>query len=192
MAVASLAPALASCLLWDARAQHASKVYALPLQCTCCAVTCSTDCRWPLCTLSPHRLTQHRSALAMQDAWEFWPCVMHESEPAVTVSCQVHSGNVCGMAACAQALTEGIHTREALDLVREHVRGIMGQAAMAFSNAMIKMSRLQAAQARLVASLSKLSSCKPPLQAGVTCVWLSINQRGLLPDWHASHSLCGR
>ena len=32
--------------------------------------------------------------------------------------------------------------------MREHVRGIMGQASMAFSNAMIKMSRLQAAQAR--------------------------------------------
>ena len=45
-----------------------------------------------------------------------------------------------------QALTEGIHTKEALDLVREHVRGIMGPAAVAFSNAMIKMSRLQAAQ----------------------------------------------
>lgn len=45
-----------------------------------------------------------------------------------------------------QSLTEGIHTKEALDLVREHVRGIMGPAAVAFSNAMIKMSRLQAAQ----------------------------------------------
>lgn len=45
-----------------------------------------------------------------------------------------------------QALTEGIHTKEALDLVREHVRGIMGPAAVAFSNAMIKMSKLQAAQ----------------------------------------------
>ena len=48
--------------------------------------------------------------------------------------------------AWAQALTDGIHTKEALDLVREHVRGIMGPAAVAFSNAMIKMSKLQAAQ----------------------------------------------
>ena len=66
-----------------------------------------------------------------------------------------------------QALTEGIHTREALDLVREHVRGIMGQAAMAFSNAMIKMSRLQAAQARC-----RGQSCppKPPLQAAHLCL----------------------
>ncbi|CAL5219382.1 g1204 [Coccomyxa viridis] len=45
-----------------------------------------------------------------------------------------------------KSLTEGIHTKEALDLVREHVRGIMGPAAVAFSNAMIKMSKLQAAQ----------------------------------------------
>ncbi|CAK0743020.1 hypothetical protein CVIRNUC_001438 [Coccomyxa viridis] len=45
-----------------------------------------------------------------------------------------------------KALTEGIHTKEALDLVKEHVRGIMGPAAMSFANAMIKMSRLQAAQ----------------------------------------------
>lgn len=45
-----------------------------------------------------------------------------------------------------QALTEGIHTKEALDLVKEHVKGIMGPAAMAFSTSMIKMSRLQAAQ----------------------------------------------
>ncbi len=48
--------------------------------------------------------------------------------------------------AWVQALTDGIHTKEALDLVREHVRGIMGPAAVAFSNAMIKMSKLQAAQ----------------------------------------------
>lgn len=48
--------------------------------------------------------------------------------------------------AWVQALTEGIHTKEALDLVREHVRGIMGPAAVAFSNSMIKMSKLQAAQ----------------------------------------------
>ena len=45
-----------------------------------------------------------------------------------------------------QALTESIHTKEALDLVRDHVRGIMGPAAVAYSNAMVKMSKLQAAQ----------------------------------------------
>lgn len=51
-----------------------------------------------------------------------------------------------GVDVVVQALTEGIHTKEALELVRDHVRGIMGPAAVAFSNAMIKMSRLQAAQ----------------------------------------------
>jgi hypothetical protein len=63
------------------------------------------------------------------------------------VTCHIKTGtrmeHGCGY---LQALTEGIHTKEALDLVREHVRGIMGPAAVAFSNAMIKMSRLQAAQ----------------------------------------------
>ncbi len=32
--------------------------------------------------------------------------------------------------------------------MKEHVRTIMGPASVAFSNAMVKMSRLQAAQAR--------------------------------------------
>ena len=39
--------------------------------------------------------------------------------------------------------------RQALDLVKEHVRTIMGPASVAFSNAMVKMSRLQAAQVRI-------------------------------------------
>ncbi len=39
--------------------------------------------------------------------------------------------------------------RQALDLVKEHVRTIMGPASVAFSNAMVKMSRLQAAQVRV-------------------------------------------
>ncbi len=60
-----------------------------------------------------------------------------------------------------QSLTEGIHTKEALDLVREHVRGIMGPAAVAFSNAMIKMSRLQAAQVCRLASSYGLSEWLP-------------------------------
>ena len=44
------------------------------------------------------------------------------------------------------ALTEGVHSREALDLVKEHVRGVLGPASTAFSNAVVRMSRLQAAQ----------------------------------------------
>ena len=58
----------------------------------------------------------------------------------------MHNNRALTACSWAQSLTEGIHTKEALDLVREHVRGIMGPAAVAFSNAMIKMSKLQAAQ----------------------------------------------
>ena len=45
-----------------------------------------------------------------------------------------------------QALTEGIHSREALDMVKEHVRMLMGEAAKAFSSAIIKMPKVQAVQ----------------------------------------------
>ena len=45
-----------------------------------------------------------------------------------------------------QALTEDIHSKEALELVKEHVMGILGQANMSYNNAMIKMSKLQGAQ----------------------------------------------
>lgn len=42
-----------------------------------------------------------------------------------------------------KTLTEGIHSKEALELVREHVLGVMGPASMAYSNTMIKMAKLQ-------------------------------------------------
>jgi len=46
-----------------------------------------------------------------------------------------------------KALTEGVHSREALELVREHLLGVMGPAAQAqFSSAYIKTSRFQMAQ----------------------------------------------
>jgi hypothetical protein len=45
------------------------------------------------------------------------------------------------------ALTEGIHSKEALELVREHMLGVMGAAASAkFSTELIKMSKFQMAQ----------------------------------------------
>ena len=42
-----------------------------------------------------------------------------------------------------KTLTEGIHSKEALQLVREHVLGVMGPASMAYSSSMIKMAKLQ-------------------------------------------------
>ena len=48
-----------------------------------------------------------------------------------------------------KALTEGLHSKEALDMVRDHVRSIMGPAAVAFPNTMLQMSKLQAAQVNL-------------------------------------------
>lgn len=47
------------------------------------------------------------------------------------------------------ALTEGIHSKEALELVREHMLGVMGAAASnKFSTELIKMSKFQMAQVR--------------------------------------------
>lgn len=43
-------------------------------------------------------------------------------------------------------LTEGIHSREALDMVKDHVKGVMGPAAAGYANTVLKMSKLQAAQ----------------------------------------------
>ncbi|KAL4420096.1 hypothetical protein ABPG77_000577 [Micractinium sp. CCAP 211/92] len=48
--------------------------------------------------------------------------------------------------ATLRSLTEGVHSREAIDMVKEHVLAVLGPASMAFSNTMIKMSKLQAAQ----------------------------------------------
>lgn len=45
-----------------------------------------------------------------------------------------------------QVLMEGVHSRDAVELVKEHVLSVLGPASMAFSNTMIKMSQLQAAQ----------------------------------------------
>ena len=45
-----------------------------------------------------------------------------------------------------KALTEGVHSAEALDLVKDHIRGTLGPASTAFSNTILRMSRLQAAQ----------------------------------------------
>ncbi len=47
-----------------------------------------------------------------------------------------------------QALTEGVHSREALDMVKDHVKNVMGPAAAAYGQTMLKMSKLQAAQVR--------------------------------------------
>lgn len=44
------------------------------------------------------------------------------------------------------ALTEGVHSKEAIELVKEHVLAVMGPAAMAFSQAQVKLSKLQMAQ----------------------------------------------
>lgn len=45
-----------------------------------------------------------------------------------------------------KALTEGMHTKEALEMVKEHVLSALGPASMAYADTMIKMSKLQSAQ----------------------------------------------
>ncbi len=46
------------------------------------------------------------------------------------------------------ALTKGVHSLEALELVREHLEGVLGGGggATPFSNTLVRMSKLQAAQ----------------------------------------------
>eukprot|EP00195_Chlamydomonas_chlamydogama_P006118 CAMPEP_0202908678 /NCGR_PEP_ID=MMETSP1392-20130828/46850_1 /ASSEMBLY_ACC=CAM_ASM_000868 /TAXON_ID=225041 /ORGANISM="Chlamydomonas chlamydogama, Strain SAG 11-48b" /LENGTH=418 /DNA_ID=CAMNT_0049598121 /DNA_START=84 /DNA_END=1340 /DNA_ORIENTATION=+ len=45
------------------------------------------------------------------------------------------------------ALTEGLHSREAIELVKEHIMGVMGPALTTqFSNAVVKMSKFQMVQ----------------------------------------------
>jgi hypothetical protein len=47
------------------------------------------------------------------------------------------------------ALTEGIHSKEALELVKEHILGVMGPVSTTqFSNVAVKMSTFQMAQVK--------------------------------------------
>jgi hypothetical protein len=48
--------------------------------------------------------------------------------------------------AVLKSLTEGVHSREALEMVKEHVLGVLGPASVGFANTRIKMAKLQAAQ----------------------------------------------
>lgn len=45
-----------------------------------------------------------------------------------------------------KALTEGVHTKEAIEMVKEHMLGILGPASVAYGDTVIKMSKLQSAQ----------------------------------------------
>ncbi len=45
-----------------------------------------------------------------------------------------------------KALTEGVHTKEAIEMVKEHMLGVLGPASVAYGNTVIKMSKLQSAQ----------------------------------------------
>lgn len=45
-----------------------------------------------------------------------------------------------------KALTEGVHTKEAIEMVKEHMLGALGPASMAYGDTVIKMSKLQSAQ----------------------------------------------
>jgi len=45
-----------------------------------------------------------------------------------------------------RALTEGIHSKEALAMVKDHIMAMMGPTADAFSNSVVKMSKLQMTQ----------------------------------------------
>jgi hypothetical protein len=56
-------------------------------------------------------------------------------------------------------MTEGLHSREALELIKEHLLGIMGPTADSrFSTQLLKMSKFQMAQVRRGEGLSGLMS----------------------------------
>lgn len=50
------------------------------------------------------------------------------------------------------ALTQGVHTPEALEMVKDHLRSVLG-GQEAFSNVMVKMSKLQAAQVYIASTM---------------------------------------
>uniref|UniRef100_A0A7S3UHH8 DUF760 domain-containing protein n=1 Tax=Picocystis salinarum TaxID=88271 RepID=A0A7S3UHH8_9CHLO len=50
------------------------------------------------------------------------------------------------------ALTQGVHTPEALEMVKDHLRSVLG-GQQAFSNVMVKMSKLQAAQVYIASTM---------------------------------------
>ena len=59
------------------------------------------------------------------------------------------SGLVDVMPVNLTALTEGLHSKEALELVKEHIMGVMGPTSSTqFSNVAVKMSTFQMAQVR--------------------------------------------
>ena len=45
-----------------------------------------------------------------------------------------------------KALTEGVHTKEAIEMVKEHMLSALGPASMAYGDTVIKMSKLPSAQ----------------------------------------------
>jgi hypothetical protein len=59
--------------------------------------------------------------------------------PAMDGVTEVGGGNY-------KALTEDVHSADALELVKQHLSTILGPAPAAFSNVMLKISKLQAAQ----------------------------------------------
>lgn len=50
------------------------------------------------------------------------------------------------------ALTQGVHTPEALEMVKDHLRNVLG-GQQAYSNVMVKMSKLQAAQVYIASTM---------------------------------------
>ena len=55
-------------------------------------------------------------------------------------------GNVDVPGTNLKALTEGIHSKEALAMVKDHLTSMMGPTGNAFSTSVVKMSKLQMTQ----------------------------------------------
>jgi len=68
-----------------------------------------------------------------------------------------------------EALTRGVHSTEALELVREHVLAVMGQTALAFSTAKVKLSKLQMAQVKISSLASPFAYLLPRSTRRLSC-----------------------
>lgn len=86
---------------------------------------------------------QAEAAMAIEDL--MYVCIL-EKFRSIGVNMLAQLGPIHEDMNALKALTEGVHTREALEMVKDHLLGTLGPASMAYADTVIKMSKLQAAQ----------------------------------------------
>lgn len=86
---------------------------------------------------------QAEAAMAIEDL--MYVCILDKFR-SIGVNMLAQLGPIHEDMNALKALTEGVHTKEALEMVKEHMLGTLGPASMAYADTVIKMSKLQAAQ----------------------------------------------